>query len=65
LVKWAQAAWNVEAIGAYHDAVIETIGEAVRGAADRNLAERAMAALQDLAERRDPRKRGFVERDAN
>jgi hypothetical protein len=54
LVKNQMASWKAEAVEAYHEEVMEAIGEAVRGAADRELAERVIAALRAIEKRWTP-----------
>jgi hypothetical protein len=53
LVKNQMASWKAEAVEAYHEEVMEAI-EAVRGAADRELAERVIAALRAIEKRWTP-----------
>jgi hypothetical protein len=50
-VKHQQASWKVEAVQEYHGEVMDTICEAVRGAADREVAERVIKALDALQKR--------------
>jgi hypothetical protein len=54
LVKHQQASWKAEAVEAYHGDVMAAIGEAVKGAADRELAERVILALKAVEKRWTP-----------
>lgn len=51
LAKNQRAVWTVEAVAEYHGEVIDAITAAVKGAADRELAERVVAALNAIKNR--------------
>lgn len=54
LVKNQMASWTAEAVAEYHGQVMDAINEAVRGAADRDMADRVIAALRALETRWSP-----------